>query len=81
MLIVFKMVLLCTIIKYSLEKKEFIPLIPDSKIAVNCCKKEFIINFTTDDMTYKFELFSRIKINIIYLIESMCTDWLQILDE
>ena len=37
--------------------------------------------FTTDDMTFNFELFSKIKINALYITESMRTYWLYILDE
>ena len=39
------------------------------------------MNFTTDDMTSKFGLFSENNMIAIYLTESMKTDWLQILDE
>ena len=46
-----------------------------------CQKNSPIINFTTYDMTSKFELFSNNKINHIYLTESMLTDWIQMLDE
>ena len=50
-------------------------------IPVGCCKNNSsIINFTTDDMTSKFELFSDNKMNNIYLTEIMQTDWLYILD-
>ena len=49
-------------------------------IPVGCYKNNSsIINFTTDDMTSKFELFSNHKMNNIYLTESMQTDWLYIL--
>ena len=40
-----------------------------------------IINFTTDNMTSKFELFSNNKINALYLNERMKTDWLNVLDK
>ena len=46
-----------------------------------CQNNESIINFTTDDMTFKFELFSKKKINNQYLIEIMRTDRLYILDD
>ena len=39
------------------------------------------MNFTTDDMTSKFGLFSEKKTIAIYLTKSMKTDWLQMLDE
>ena len=49
---------------------------------MDCCQKTAsIINFTTDDMTSKFELFSNNKMNNQYLTEIMRTNWLQILDE
>ena len=46
-----------------------------------CQKNSSIINFTTDDMTSKFELFSENKINNLHQTEIIRTDWLQILDE
>ena len=39
-----------------------------------------IINFTTDDMTSRFD-FSKSKMDSLYITESMKTYWLQILDE
>ena len=68
--------------KVKLCTRESIPLIPDYMIPVDCCKKNAsIINFTTDDMISKFELFPKNKMNNIYLAEIMGTDWLQMLDE
>ena len=67
--------------KLILRKIEVGPPIPDSMIPVDCCQKyESIINFTTDDITYKFEFFSKNKMNNPYLTEIMQTDCLQMLD-
>ena len=67
--------------KVILCKIEAIFPIPDSMIPLDFCQKnESVINFKTDDMTSKFELFSK-KMNNIYLTESMQTYWLQMLDE
>ena len=44
----------------------------------------FVHDATKDfghDMTSKFQLFSRKKMNALYLIEIMRIDWLQMLDE
>ena len=38
-------------------------------------------NFTTDDMTSKFELFSNDKMGILHITEIMRSDWLHMLDE
>ena len=59
-----------------LHKREFVPTITDSTIPVDCCQNESIINFTTDDMTSKFELFSKKKKNNLYLTVIMRTDCL-----
>ena len=68
--------------KVIVRKREFIPTITDSMIPVDFCQKNKpIINFTPDDMTSKFELFSKNKINTIYITESMLTYWLQMLDK
>ena len=40
-----------------LSKIEVIPTIPDSIIPVDFFKRTSIMNFTTDDMTSKFEFF------------------------
>ena len=40
-----------------------------------------IINFKMDDMTPKFGLFSKNKINNLYLTETMVTYWLHMLDD
>ena len=37
---------------------------------MDCCKKTSNINFTTDDMTSKFELLSKNKKNAPYLTEN-----------
>ena len=51
-------------------------------IPVNCCQNKLsIISFITDEMTSKFEPFSNKKMNNLYPIEIMRTDWLQMLDE
>ena len=58
--------------KLILCKKEAIPPIPDYVIPEDCCKKNAcIITFKTDDMTSKFEFFSKNKTNNLYLNESM----------
>ena len=67
--------------KVILCRSEAINPIYDSIIPVDCCKKNpSIINFTTDDMKSKFELFSKTKTNSLYLTESMQTYWIQMLD-
>ena len=43
--------------------------------------KKHIINFTTYEMTSNFEAFSKNKMVVPYITESMWTDWLQMLDE
>ena len=51
-------------------------------LPVDCCQtNEPIINFITDDMTSKFELFSKNKIKNIYLTEIMQSYWMQMLDD
>ena len=50
------------------SKIEVIPPITDSMIPVDTFQKnESINNFTTDDMKSKFDLFSKNKVNNIYL--------------
>ena len=49
---------------------------------MDCCKMFLrTLIFTTDDITSKFELFSKNKMNDLYLTESMHIDGLHILDE
>ena len=67
--------------KSTIRKREVIPHINNSMITVDFYKFLPIINFTTHDMIYKFELFLMNKINSLYLTESMQTYLLQILDE
>ena len=67
--------------KVPLRKRNVIPPIPDSIIPVDFYKKASIVNFTIDDMTSKFELFSKNKMNIPYLTEIIITCWIQMLDE
>ena len=81
MLIAFKMVLLCTRIKYLFEKDNSFFLLLILWYIRIVVKKSSIIYSTTDDMTSKFALFSNIKINNRYLTESMWINWLQMLDE
>ena len=57
------------------------PPITDSMIPVDFFQFFSIMNFTTDDMTSKFGLFSENKIIALYLTESMKTRWPRILDE
>ena len=67
--------------KLIITKREVIPTITNSMIPVDFIKKPTIINFTTDDMTSKFEFVSNKKINAPYLTESMQKYWPQMLDE
>ena len=67
--------------KVIIQKRSFILPIPDSMITVDLFQKHLpIINFTTDDMTSKFEFFKEQK-NALYLTESIRTDWLHMLDD
>ena len=60
--------------KVLVHKREVIPYITDSMIPVDFRQKDNrIINFTTDDMTSKFELFSKKTIDVIYLNERIQT--------
>ena len=55
-------------------KQEIIPPIIYSMIPVDCClKNEPVINFTTDDMRYKFEVLPKNNIYELYLTEIMQT--------
>ena len=68
--------------KLILGKRKVIPPIPDSMIPVDYCQHNTsIIHFTNDDITSKFEFFSKNKNNNLYLTESMWIDWPQMLDE
>ena len=68
--------------KLILHKTEVIPPIPNYMIPVDFCQNNSsMINFTTDDMTSKFGLFSKNKMNYLYIPESMETDWPQMLYE
>ena len=68
--------------KVILRKREVIPPLTYSMIPVNFFQNNAsIINFTTNDMTSKFEFFLKNNINNLYLAEIMLTDWLQMLDE
>ena len=78
MLIVFKIVLLCSRIKYSFRKVEVIPPITDYMIPVNFCKN--IINIKNEYISTKFDFFSEKKMDALYLTESMLTEWLHMLD-
>ena len=70
-LIAFKIFFMCNN-KLILSEREFIPRIYDSVIPYYYCQKnEFIVNFTTDDITSRFQLFSKIKIIHVYITESM----------
>ena len=67
-------VLLCT--------RYVIPTITDSIIPENLCKNNrYVINFTSDDMTSKFEYFTKYMLYILYSTENMRTEWLQMLHE
>ena len=56
--------------------------ITDHIIMVYCVEKnKYVINFTTDDMRSKFEVFSNNKIDTLYLNEIIQTEWIQMMDE
>ena len=44
-------------------------------------KNPYIINYASDDIISKFEAFTKNKVDTIYLIEIIRTEWLQIIDE
>ena len=56
--------------KILIRKWEVAPLIIDSMMPVDFCQNnEPVINFTTDDMRTKTEVFSKNKMNALYLTE------------
>ena len=57
-----------------------ITTITDSIISVDLCKKHKI-NFIADNVTFKFENFSKRKMDLLYLTESIQTDKLNMLYE
>ena len=55
-----------------IRKREVIPPITDHMITDYFCQNQSsVINFTTDDVISKFELFSKNMMNNIYITESM----------
>ena len=67
--------------KILIYKREAITPITYSMIPVVFFQKnEPIINFTTDGMISKFEVFSKKKIGALFLTETMQTEWLQMLE-
>ena len=46
-----------------------------------CQNNEPVINFTTDYIIPKFEVFTKNKIDELYLIESTIIEWIQIIYE
>ena len=75
----FNMVLLCTIIKFSLSKRghsSYSLLYDHIQLLLNNYK---VINSTTNDMISKFEAFSKKKIDALYLTEIIRTEWLKML--
>ena len=51
-------------------------------IPVSLCQNiEPVINFTTDDITSKFEAFSKNKMDELYLTEGTQTEWMHMLDD
>ena len=75
-----------TILMYNnnvlISKQEVINTIPDYMIPVHCFQKnQFAINFTSDDMIPKYEMFTNHKLDTFYLTEIMRTEGLQTLDE
>ena len=60
--------------KVLISKREVIAPIIDYMMPVDFCQKnKLIINFTTNDMTSKFQLFSKKKTNALYLNEVIWT--------
>ena len=68
--------------KVRIQKIEVVPPIPDYIIPMDFCQNySSVINFKTCYMTSKFGLFSKNKMNNIYITESMQTDWLHMIYE
>ena len=57
-----------------IHRLEAIPRIHGSMFLVDLCQNnESVVNFTTDDMTSKFEAFSNNNIDALYITSFMCT--------
>ena len=57
-----------------IHRLEVIPRIHGSMVLVDFCQNnESVVNFTTDDMTSKFEAFSNNNIDALYITSFMCT--------
>ena len=55
-------------------KQWFIPPIHDCMVLMDCCQKnKYVINFTSDYMVSKFEVFVNHKLDTIYLTEIIIT--------
>ena len=55
-----------------IHKQEFVPTMPYFIILTDCCdKNQCVINFTSDDMISKFEVFTNNKLDIFCLTEIM----------
>ena len=71
-----------TLTQLLIHKLEVIPPITDSMIPVDFCQKNKpVVNFSTENMTPKFEVFSKNKMYALYLTEIIQIDWLQLLIE
>ena len=71
-----------TLTQLLIHKLEAIRPIPDSMIPVDFCQKNKpVFNFSTDNMTPKFEVFSKNKMYALNLTEIIQIDWLQLLIE
>ena len=63
-------------------KQEFIPPINGSMITVYFSQNnDHVINFTTDDMRYKFREFPKNKMDALHLTEITRTQWIETIDE
>ena len=70
-----------TLTQLLIHKLEAIRPIPDSMIPVDFCQKNKpVVNFSTENMTPKFEVFSKNKMYALYLTEIIQIDWMQVLD-
>ena len=68
--------------KLIIHKREGIPPIPDYIIPVGFCNKNAsITHLITGEMTSKFELFLKNKMNNLYSTKSMQTEWIHMLYE
>ena len=65
-----------------IRKLQAIPPIPYFIIPVDYCQNiQYIINFTSDDMISKVEVFKNHKLDTFYITEIMRTEWILMIDE